>query len=691
MAFLLPRGTSTRSITALPSFRRTFTSSAPLLRSKMSKVTETTVNKTAHAFERASLESLLIRRFFYAPAFEIYGGVKGLYDYGPPGSSLQANIIDLWRKHFIIEEEMLELDTTIMTLSDVLKTSGHVDKFTDWMVKDVKTNEVYRADHLVEGVLEARIKGDKEARGVKEVEAEEDATAKKKKKKVKSVAVKLDDKVVEEYQTILAKIDNYTGAELGQLIREHKIVAPETGNEVSEPVEFNLMFDSSIGPTGQIKGYLRPETAQGHFVNFNRLLEFNNGRVPFASAQIGRSFRNEISPRAGLLRVREFTMAEIEHFVDPEDKNHDRFDQVKDIKLRLLPKDVQSAGRTDISELTIGEAVESGMVDNKTLGYFIARIYLFLTKIGINPERLRFRQHMSNEMAHYAADCWDAEIETSYGWIECVGCADRSAYDLTVHANKTQNKMVVRQPLKEVRIVERNVVSLDKKAFGPMFKKEAKPIEEAINALSEEQLAVAMKELQEKQAATIKANGQEYQVPSSVMTITPTTFREQVREFVPNVIEPSFGIGRILYSLLEHSYWARAEDVNRSVLSLPPAVAPIKCLIVPLSSNAEFKPLVSNVSQKLRSLGIASRVDDSNASIGKRYARNDELGTPYGVTLDFASVKNGTMTLRERDTTLQLIGSIEDVIQLVSDLCSGAITWEDAQTRLPAYTGEQDA
>lgn len=149
---------------------------------------------------------------------------------------------------------MLELDTTIMTLSDVLKTSGHVDKFTDWMVKDSKTNEVYRADHLVEGVLEARLKGDKEARGVKEVEQEEDATQKKKKKKVKSVAVKLEDAVVAEYESVLAKIDNYTGAELGQLIREHKIVAPETGNEVTEPVEFNLMFDSSIGPTGQIKG-----------------------------------------------------------------------------------------------------------------------------------------------------------------------------------------------------------------------------------------------------------------------------------------------------------------------------------------------------------------------------------------------------------------------------------------------------
>lgn len=167
------------------------------------------------------------------------------------------------------------------------------------------------------------------------------------------------------------------------------------------------------------------------------------------------------------------------------------------------------------------------MVDNETLGYFIARIYLFLTKIGINPARLRFRQHMANEMAHYAADCWDAEIETSYGWIECVGCADRSAYDLTVHSNKTQNKMVVRQALKEPRIVKRNVPAIDKKAFGPLFKKEAKPIEEAINAMSEEELAVAMKQLQEQQAATIKAAGQEFQVPSSVFTITPTEIKEQ--------------------------------------------------------------------------------------------------------------------------------------------------------------------
>jgi glycyl-tRNA synthetase len=139
------------------------------------------------------------------------------------------------------------------------------------------------------------------------------------------------------------------------------------------------------------------------------------------------------------------------------------------------------------------------MVDNETLGYFIARIFLFLIKIGINPDRLRFRQHMANEMAHYAADCWDAEIHTSYGWIECVGCADRSAYDLTVHSNKTQNKMVVRQPLKEVRVVEKMVVGLDKKVFGPRFKKDAKVVEDAIMAFDEEKLKEVAAELAEKQ------------------------------------------------------------------------------------------------------------------------------------------------------------------------------------------------
>ncbi|KAG8957574.1 Glycine--tRNA ligase 1, mitochondrial [Tulasnella sp. 419] len=511
-------------------FRSRFKSPAfpsrSLLRSLI-RMASTKVNKTAHPFTRAALEDLLNRRFFYAPAFEIYGGVAGLYDYGPPGSSLQANILAEWRKHFIIEESMLEVDTTIMTPSPVFETSGHVARFADWMVKDTKTGDVLRADHLVEGVLEARLRGDKEARGLAEVEkAEDDKDKKKKKKKVSSTAVKLEDSAVAEYENILAKIDNYTGPELGELIKTHNIVNPDSGNEVDEPVQFNLMFDSSIGPTGKVKGYLRPETAQGHFVNFSRLLAFNNGQVPFASAQIGRSFRNEISPRSGLLRVREFTMAEIEHYVDPLNKKHQRFDEVRDVKLRFLPKDVQSAGSTEITEMTIGEAVEKKIVDNETLGYFLARISLFLEKIGIDPNRLRFRQHMANEMAHYAADCWDAEIQSSYGWIECVGCADRSAYDLTVHSNATSKPLVVRETLPEPIVTEKETPEFNAKLWGKTFMKNAQMLREVVTQMDEEKLTKLKEDLVKGPVTISDSDGNKYEVTSELLKIEKKTFKQ---------------------------------------------------------------------------------------------------------------------------------------------------------------------
>ncbi|TCD67620.1 Glycine--tRNA ligase 1, mitochondrial [Steccherinum ochraceum] len=649
------------------------------------------VNKTAHPFDKPRLEALLNRRFFYAPAYEIYGGVAGLYDYGPPGSSLQANIISEWRKHFIIEDHMLELDTTIMTPAPVFETSGHVARFADWMVKDAKTGDVLRADHLVKNVIEARLAGDQEARGLATQPKSDEADKKKKKKadKAKKAAVKLSDEEVAEYERILATLDNFSGPELGELCRKYKITNPDTDNEVTEPQEFNLMFASSIGPTGQHPGYLRPETAQSHFLNFSRLLEFNNGRIPFASAQIGRSFRNEISPRAGLLRVREFTMAEIEHFVDPDDKRHEKFHEVRDVALRLLDRDVQASGRTDVTSMSIGEAVDKGIVANETLGYFLARIYLFLVKVGINPDRLRFRQHMSNEMAHYATDCWDAEIHNSTGWTECVGCADRAAYDLTVHSKKTGHPLVVREALKEPIVTEKEVAEFNKKLFGKTFGRDSAAIQNAVNDFDEAALLRFKGELAQGAATITTAEGKEFKLTPDLLTIERKTLKQSIREFTPNVIEPSFGLGRILYTLLEHSFWSREQDVERGVLSLPAAVAPTKVLIVPLSAKEEFAPLVREVSSKLRKAGVFSRVDDSNTSIGKRYARNDELGTPFGVTLDFASVANKTMTLRERDTTGQLIGPIDEVIAIVTDLVQGNIDWAEACKKLPAYDGVQ--
>ena len=555
-----------RRFTALaPSTPRSyaFQKYTPSKKKKPPTMTTTATTLKGQPLDKAALESLLRRRLFYTPSFEIYGGVSGLYDYGPPGCALQANIIDLWRKHFILEEDMLEVDCTVLTPHEVLKTSGHVEKFADWMCKDPKNGDILRADHFVEDVLESRLKGDKEARGQKIEEKTEDAKRAKKKAKGQE-AVKLDDAVVQEYEEVLAKIDNYNGEQLGELIKKYDLRNPATGEQPSPPVAFNLMFQTSIGPSSNTPGYLRPETAQGQFLNFAKLLEFNTGQMPFASASIGKSYRNEISPRAGLLRVREFLMAEIEHFVDPEGhKKHHRFHEIEDIELEFLDRHVQLSGKTTTTKLTVGQAVKDGLVDNETLGYFLARIHLFLKKIGIDQSKIRFRQHMANEMAHYACDCWDAELLTSTGWVECVGCADRSAYDLSVHAKKTGAPLIVRQRLDEPKVIEEWAIEIEKKKFGPFYKKDGKTIEAAILATTQEERGRLAKELEENGKAVVKVpsvGDGNVEVSKDLLAVKWQKRVENIREYTPNVIEPSFGIGRILYSLMEHNYWTRASE-----------------------------------------------------------------------------------------------------------------------------------
>ncbi|KAH0596317.1 hypothetical protein MHUMG1_06178 [Metarhizium humberi] len=656
-------------------------------------MTTTATTLKGQPLDKPVLDAMLRRRMFYTPSFEIYGGVGGLYDYGPPGCSLQANIVDLWRKHFILEEDMLEVDCTVLTPHDVLKTSGHVDKFADWMCKDPKNGEIMRADHFVEAILEARLNGDKEARGQK---VEEKDDPKKKKKKAKSEAVKLDDAVVQEYEEVLARIDNYDGPQLGELIKKYDLKNPATGVLPSDPVSFNLMFQTSIGPSSNLPGYLRPETAQGQFLNFAKLLEFNQSQMPFASASIGKSYRNEISPRAGLLRVREFLMAEIEHFVDPHGgKKHHRFHEVEDVVLLLLDRDTQLSGKTDTKRVTVGEAVKSGLVDNETLGYFLARIHLFLDKIGVDLSKMRFRQHMANEMAHYACDCWDAELLTSSGWVECVGCADRSAYDLSVHAKKTGAPLVVRERLEEPLVIEEWQVDIEKKKFGPLFKKDAKTVETALLATSQEEREKLAKQLKDSGKISLDVAGVgdgKVEVGSDTLKIEFRKRIENTREFTPNVIEPSFGIGRILYSLIEHNFWTRGSDGGdeaRGVLSFPPTVAPTKVLIVPLSNNVQFRPIIKKLSQQLRLAGISSRIDDSSASIGKRYSRNDELGTPLGITVDFQTLQDDTITLRDRDSTAQVRAEESKILDAIKALVDGSKNWEKVAFELPKFEGQE--
>lgn len=292
--------------------------------------------------------------------------------------------------------------------------------------------------------------------------------------------------------------------------------------------------------------------------------------MPFASASIGKSYRNEISPRTGLLRVREFLLAEIEHYVDPVRKQHPRFGEVSDLVLPLLDRETQLSGKTTPQTISIEQAVKSKIVDNETLGYFLGRVMLFLAKLGVDRSKLRFRQHLANEMAHYACDCWDAELLTSYGWVECVGCADRSAYDLTVHSKYTGASLAVKEALLEPVKVEEWQAVLDKKLAGPRFKKDAKAVQEAVEALDQTTLEGLAAELEQKGAVTLETPALSdgatcVELPRELLSISKVTRLQNIREYTPNVIEPSFGIGRILYSLLEQVYWHRPNDAARAV------------------------------------------------------------------------------------------------------------------------------
>ncbi|KGG52282.1 hypothetical protein DI09_192p10 [Mitosporidium daphniae] len=358
---------------------------------------------------------------------------------------------------------------------------------------------------------------------------------------------------------------------------------------------------------------------------------------------------------------------------------------------------MQSSGSEKVCMTRVDHAIEKGIIDNSTLGYFLVRIYLFLLKIGLHPDIIRFRQHQSNEMAHYASDCWDAELLTSYGWIECVGCADRAAFDLTVHSLKTKEKLVVRErlstPVTELRVV----AELDRKAIGITFKKDAKLICDAI-ALAQEDPVLMEKILQEsldrnKVAVPLAGWNSErssascpsdfVEVPSQMLGLRKELTTTHVREYTPAVIEPSFGIGRIIYALLEHCYWVRAQDEQRSVLSLAPLVAPTKVLIAPLLSQKSFEDLVSNIALLLKSKGIATQADCSSATVGKKYARADELGTPFAVTIDHQTVTEvqenipATVTVRERDSTTQIRVFINDLPDLIENLVQGKLHWNN--------------
>ncbi|CAI5989380.1 unnamed protein product [Closterium sp. NIES-65] len=816
---------------------------------------------------RQAVNNALERRLFIIPSFKIYGGVAGLFDYGPPGCAVKSNVLAFWRQvgseaghvakfadlmvkdHFVLEENMLEVDCPCVTPDAVLRASGHVDKFTDLMVRDVKTQACYRADHLLKDHLGELLE--------------------------KEVTMAPERR--EEIKHVLAVLDEYGAEELDGKLKEFGVKAPDTKNDLSAPYPFNLMFSTAIGPTGLLHGYLwpktaqgifvtfkdllyyiggklpfaapplspssppplphsphlpaphsptlhrshqlppylRPETAQGIFVNFKDLLYYNGGKLPFAAAQIGQAFRNEpherdvspmnvipmnvipmnviagllrvrevtlaeierfvsptdkslpyrtpspslhhssptpllpqIAPRAtGLLRVREFTLAEIEHFVSPADKSHPRFSSVADLSFLLYPRAEQLGPKQPVT-MRLGDAVEKGIINNATLGYFIGRTFLFLSRLGIDPQRLRFRQHLQHEMAHYATDCWDAEIECSYGWVECVenfvspppahshqlekSKVELVAYEKFPEPREVEVKYVIKSPLPiltfllppaiDAREQEKSKVELvayekfpeprevevmsivpSKKDIGKAFKRDAKLIAESLEAMTEAE-ALAMKAALEadgkveytpcggsqafslsKEMVAIskeKKKLQAFSLSKEMVAISKEKKKLQGQSFTPSVIEPSFGIGRIIYCIYEHSFYSRpSADEARTVFRFTPLVAPIKCTVFPLVQRGDLEKVAQEASAGLTKGGVANKIDTTGTTIGKRYARTDELGCPFAITVDGQTLEDGTVTLRERDSTAQVRIHKDEVASVVRQLADGLLVWTDVQSK----------
>lgn len=457
-----------------------------------------------------TIVSLAKRRGFAYPTSEIYGGLASSYDYGPLGTELLRNIRNLWWRELVQKrQDVVGLDSQILLHPDTWVASGHVASFTDPLVDDKKTRKRYRADHLIEAWLETNP-------GV-------------------------DDIVVEDLST----------AEMGEFIKKHTILSPD-GNEVTDPREFNILFETAIGVIEGEKStvYMRGETAQGIFTNFRQVVDSSRVKLPFGIAQLGKSFRNEITTGQFVFRTLEFEQGEIEYFFDPEETDWEaKFKEWQDA------------------------------------------MWDFVTKtLGINPDNLRWRQHTDKERSHYSKETYDLDYRFPFGFKELWGIAYRTDYDMRAHLEHSGKKI------------------------------------EYINQTTGARL-------------------------------------------VPHVIEPAVGINRIFLMILSDAYWEDTEN-KRKVLRFKPALAPYKVAVFPLLKN---KPdLVAKAQGIFETMtDHFSTVWDERGNIGKRYYYQDEIGTPFCVTVDFDSLDDDSVTVRERDSMEQVRVPISELVSYLYERING--------------------
>lgn len=454
--------------------------------------------------------SLCKRRGFVFPGSDIYGGLANTWDYGPYGTALKKNVKDLWWRTFVeYRDDMVGLDAAILMNPKTWEASGHLESFSDPLIDCKQCKERYRGDKLLE------------EKGLEGAEA-----------------------------LTLEQISEKFNA-------DDSLKCPKCdAHDWTEAKTFNLMFKTHQGVVEEstTEVYLRPETAQGIFVNFKNILDSCRVRIPFGIGQIGKAFRNEITPGNFTFRTREFEQMEIEYFCHPDNKE-------------------------------------------KLFGEWKEQCKAFFTEtLGVKPDNLRFREHGEEELSHYSSLTFDVEYRFPFGktdeketWGELMGLADRGDFDLTQHQNFSG---------KDLRYLD------------------------------------------------------------------PHTNER----YLPHVIEPSFGCDRTVLTVLMDAYDEEAleDGASRTVLRFKPSVAPVQVAVFPLLKNKE--ELVKKARTVYEALRPHFRTEwDDNGNVGKRYRRQDEIGTPYGITIDFDTLEDDTVTIRDRDTMKQERMKIDELRNYLSD------------------------
>jgi glycyl-tRNA synthetase len=461
---------------------------------------------------------LALERGFYFPSCEIYPDAPaGFWEYGPQGVNMKNKFIDLWRRELVRRDGMMEIDGSQIMSKSVFIASGHINNFTDPIVKCSKCKSIFRADRYI------------------------------------------TEKIGEDIH------EGMTNEEMDVIIKKHDLKCANCNGELDAVKRFNMMFKVNIGPA-QEEAYLRPETCQTIFVDFARIFKTMRGKLPLGIAQVGKSFRNEIAPRQGLLRLREFYQAEIEVFCNPQKLNDlPRFEEIKNTTLRLYD------GTSSI-ELTADEGVRKELLPNKLVAYYLALLNEFYAKTGIDMKRTRFRRLTNTEKAFYSTIAFDFEVETSTGWLELVACNYRSDYDLHGHASTSKQNLEVIDPSDQKKVL-------------------------------------------------------------------------------PHVFELSMGIDRSIFTILEHSYFEDKEHNDRIVLKLKPYLAPVLLGILPLMTKDGLREKAQKIYSELKR--EFDTFYDESGSIGRRYRRLEEIGTPFAVTVDKITMEDDTITVRYRDTMQQ--------------------------------------